>query len=79
MCRASTREGDRHHNSLVIDVLAGPQISVKRTKAKRKRTVARATGIPTTRTGKKKKAEFTSNVVLLLFAIAMIMYFYFLF
>ena len=77
MCRASTSEGGRHHNSLVIAVPLDLKF-VKRTKAKLKRRVARATG--TTRTGKKKKADrFTSNLVVLLFAIAMIMYFYFLF
>ena len=64
------------HKSLVIAVF-GPQIAVKRTKARLKRRVARET--PTTRSGRKKKADrFTSNLIVLLLVIAIFMYFYFL-
>ena len=68
----------RRYNSLVISALPGPQIAAKRTRTKLKSKVARVTGVPTRRSGRKKKADrFSSNMVVVLFVIALIMYFYF--
>ena len=67
------------HNSMVIALHPRPQIGAKRTRAKLKRRTARVTGIPTTRSGSKKKDDrFTTNLIVVLFVIALVMYFYFL-
>ena len=69
----------RCHNSLVIAVLPGPQIAAKQTKTKQKRRVAHVADVQTTRSGRKQKANrFTSNLIVVLIVIAIIMYFYFL-
>ena len=68
----------RRYNSLVISALPGPQFVAKRTRTKLKRKVARVTRVPTSRSGRKKKADrFSSNMVVVLFVIALISYFYF--
>jgi len=68
----------RRYNSLVISALPGPQFVAKRARTKLKRKVARVTRVSTSRSGRKKKADrFSSNMVVVLFIIALISYFYF--